>query len=190
MVQLLVNETAYLKAELEMCLRKVAKSQKLEEEVANIHRSHQELMQSSERREKLERAARQRLQENNRLLRQQYELLLAQVERGPEASAAAELAKRESALADQRAAGGPRTPRIAVQIKEKIIAGAHLLHSAVLNSENKSRKRKNVAVALRGAAPLRLSARAKFTPRRRYRQNHVKTVLRWCDLRKSAVVYN
>ncbi|XP_065347565.1 angiomotin-like protein 2 isoform X2 [Cloeon dipterum] len=106
MVQLLVNETAYLKAELEMCLRKVAKSQKLEEEVANIHRSHQELMQSSERREKLERAARQRLQEDNRLLRQQYELLLAQVERGPEASAAAEvavlkceLAKRESALA-------------------------------------------------------------------------------------------
>ncbi|CAB3384591.1 Hypothetical predicted protein [Cloeon dipterum] len=106
MVQLLVSETAYLKAELEMCLRKVAKSQKLEEEVANIHRSHQELMQSSERREKLERAARQRLQEDNRLLRQQYELLLAQVERGPEASAAAEvavlkceLAKRESALA-------------------------------------------------------------------------------------------
>jgi len=52
----------------------------LEVEVTNIHRSHQELMQSSDRREKLERAARQRLQEDNRMLRQQYELLLAQIE--------------------------------------------------------------------------------------------------------------
>jgi angiomotin like len=48
--------------------------------VTNIHRSHQELMQSSERREKLERAARQRLQDDNRMLRQQYELLLSQIE--------------------------------------------------------------------------------------------------------------
>lgn len=37
-------------------------------------------MQSSERREKLERAARQRLQDDNRMLRQQYELLLSQIE--------------------------------------------------------------------------------------------------------------
>jgi angiomotin like len=37
-------------------------------------------MQSSERREKLERVARQRLQEENRMLRQQYELLLSQVD--------------------------------------------------------------------------------------------------------------
>ncbi|XP_059471992.1 angiomotin-like isoform X2 [Neocloeon triangulifer] len=80
MIQLLVKENSSLKTELEMCYKKVAKSQKLEEEVTNIHRSHQELMQSSERREKLERAARQRLQEDNRMLRQQYELLLAQME--------------------------------------------------------------------------------------------------------------
>jgi chromosome segregation ATPase len=37
-------------------------------------------MQSSDRREKLERAARQRLQEDNRVLRHQYELLLNQLE--------------------------------------------------------------------------------------------------------------
>ncbi|KAF4528223.1 hypothetical protein B566_EDAN014596 [Ephemera danica] len=55
----------------------------MELEVANIHQSHQELMQSSDRREKLERAARQRLQEENRLLRHQYELLLSQLESCP-----------------------------------------------------------------------------------------------------------
>lgn len=53
----------------------------LEEEVANIYRVHEELVQSCERREKLERAARtrlqselQRYQELNKALKEEVEL--------------------------------------------------------------------------------------------------------------------
>lgn len=86
-VESLVKENALLKQQLENCFLKVAKTQKvlclrlrwsvfgyvskrtfscfgsqLEEEVTNIYRVHEELKQTCERREKLERAARMRLQ--------------------------------------------------------------------------------------------------------------------------------
>ena len=58
----------------------------LEQEIGKVHHAHEELVQSSERRERLERAARarlqsdvRRLQELNRALREQVELLSAQL---------------------------------------------------------------------------------------------------------------
>nr|CAD7400256.1 unnamed protein product [Timema cristinae] len=86
MVEILIQENSSLKQELETCYQKVAKSQKLEQEISKIHRAHEELVQSSERRERLERTARMRLQEDcrrlqevNRALREQVELLSTQV---------------------------------------------------------------------------------------------------------------
>lgn len=61
-------------------------SQQLEEEVANIYRVHDELKQTCERREKLERAARmrlqsdlQRVQELNRVMKDQVDILQTQL---------------------------------------------------------------------------------------------------------------
>lgn len=58
----------------------------LEEEVANIYRVHEELVQSCERREKLERAARtrlqtdlQRVQELNKALKDQADIFQSQL---------------------------------------------------------------------------------------------------------------
>jgi hypothetical protein len=58
----------------------------LEQEVGKVHRAHEELVQASERREQLERSARARLQgelrrvqELNRALREQLELLSTQL---------------------------------------------------------------------------------------------------------------
>ncbi|KAJ9584719.1 hypothetical protein L9F63_020924 [Diploptera punctata] len=86
MVEILMQENSCLKSELETCYQKVAKSQKLEQEIGKVHRAHEELVQSSERRERLERAARsrlqcdvRRLQEVNRALREQTELLSTQI---------------------------------------------------------------------------------------------------------------
>ncbi|XP_049803934.1 angiomotin-like protein 2 [Schistocerca nitens] len=96
MVEILIQENSSLKLELETCYQKVAKSQKLEQEIAKVHRAHEELVQGSERRERLERAARtklqtevRRLQEANRALREQAELLSAQLLTGPRVSVAA-----------------------------------------------------------------------------------------------------
>lgn len=82
MVQILIQENSALKLELERCYKKVAKSQQLELEITKVHRAHEELVATCERREKLERAARSRLQsdcrrlgELNRALRDQIELL-------------------------------------------------------------------------------------------------------------------
>ncbi|KOC65203.1 Angiomotin [Habropoda laboriosa] len=84
MIQIIIQENSALKLELERCYSKVAKSQKLEQEIAKVHRAHEELAASSERREKLERAARLRLQndcrrltELNRALRHELDLLPA-----------------------------------------------------------------------------------------------------------------
>ncbi|XP_065156727.1 angiomotin-like protein 1 isoform X2 [Atheta coriaria] len=81
-LEFLIKENHELKMELEKCYMRVSKSQKLEEEVLKIHRSHEELVQSCDRRERLERAARarlqsdcQRLQELNRTLKDQIGLL-------------------------------------------------------------------------------------------------------------------
>ncbi|XP_029176914.1 uncharacterized protein LOC114945006 [Nylanderia fulva] len=82
MIQLIIQENNALKLELDRCYSKVSKSQKLEQEVTKVHRAHEELAASCERREKLERAARLRLQndcrrlsELNRALRDQIDLL-------------------------------------------------------------------------------------------------------------------
>ncbi|CAH0552560.1 unnamed protein product [Brassicogethes aeneus] len=86
MVQILIQENSALKNELEKCYQNVEKTQKLEHEIQKVHRAQEELVQSCERREKLERAARSRLQtdnrryaELNRALREQVDLLSAQV---------------------------------------------------------------------------------------------------------------
>lgn len=77
-VDCLMMENKSLKIELESCHQKVAKSYRLEQEVSKVYRSHQELVESSERRERLERTARlklqaevRRLQDANRSLRDQ-----------------------------------------------------------------------------------------------------------------------
>lgn len=79
-------ENNKLRVQLNDCLMKVAKSQKLEQEVSNIYRVHEELVQSCERRERLEKTARtrlqtdcRRLQELNRALREQVETLQQQL---------------------------------------------------------------------------------------------------------------
>lgn len=86
MVEILIQENSSLKIELETCYQKVAKSHKLEQEVGKIHRAHEDLVQSSERRERLERTARarlqtdcRRLQEINRSLREQIDMLSTQL---------------------------------------------------------------------------------------------------------------
>lgn len=82
----LVKENQLLKQQLRQCFLKVAKTQKLEEEVVNIYRVHEELKQTCERREKLERAARmrlqydlQRVQELNCVMKDQVEVLQSQL---------------------------------------------------------------------------------------------------------------
>lgn len=90
MVQIVIQENSALKLELERCYNKVAKSQKLEQEIAKVHRAHEDLAASCERREKLERAARLRLQsdcrrlsELNRALRDQIDLLSSRTDTPP-----------------------------------------------------------------------------------------------------------
>ncbi|XP_044731110.1 angiomotin-like protein 1 isoform X2 [Chrysoperla carnea] len=86
MVEILIQENSSLKLEIDNCYQKVAKAQKLEQEISNVHRSHEELVASCERRERLERAARarlqgecRRLQEVNRSLREQTDMMQAQL---------------------------------------------------------------------------------------------------------------
>ncbi|XP_012225084.1 serine-rich adhesin for platelets-like [Linepithema humile] len=86
----IIHENSALKLELERCYNKVAKSQKLEQEIAKVHRAHEELAASCERREKLERAARiklqnecRRLNELNRALRDQADILSARTDSPP-----------------------------------------------------------------------------------------------------------
>ncbi|XP_015127500.1 angiomotin-like protein 1 isoform X2 [Diachasma alloeum] len=90
MVQIVIQENSALKLELERCYNKVSKSQKLEQEISKVHRAHEELAASCERREKLERAARLRLQndvrrltELNRALRDQIDLLSSRSDNTP-----------------------------------------------------------------------------------------------------------
>uniref|UniRef100_A0A182INA1 Angiomotin_C domain-containing protein n=1 Tax=Anopheles atroparvus TaxID=41427 RepID=A0A182INA1_ANOAO len=85
-VEAIVKENHLLKQQLNSCYLKVAKSQKLEQEIANIYRVHEELVQSCDRRERLERAARtrlqqdcRRLQELNRAYRDQVEVYQSQL---------------------------------------------------------------------------------------------------------------
>lgn len=105
MVDLLMQENNSLKLELEACYQKVAKSQKLEQEVGKVTRAHEELVASCERRERLERAARarlqgelRRLQEVNQSLRDQTNQLLTSRAPSPDHSRK-ELGKREALIA-------------------------------------------------------------------------------------------
>lgn len=89
-IEMVIRENSALKLELERCYNKVAKSQKLEQEITKVHRAHEELAATCERREKLERAARMRLQsdcrrltELNRALRDQIDLLSSRSESSP-----------------------------------------------------------------------------------------------------------
>ncbi|GBP54301.1 Angiomotin [Eumeta japonica] len=78
----LAAENQQLKRQLADACERVAKTSKLEEEVEKVRSAHEELVGSCERRERLERAARVRLQADvrrlhdlNRALKQQVELL-------------------------------------------------------------------------------------------------------------------
>lgn len=85
-MEAIVKENNLLKQQLHSCYMKVSKTQKLEEEVANIYRVHEELKQTCERREQLERAARIRLQsdlhrvqELNCVMKDQMDILQSQL---------------------------------------------------------------------------------------------------------------
>ncbi|XP_050293372.1 uncharacterized protein LOC126733925 isoform X2 [Anthonomus grandis grandis] len=112
MVEILIHENSALKHELENYYQRVEKTHKLEQEILKVYKAHEELVQSCERRERLERAARARLQTDcrryqdlNRALREQVDLLSTQVlsrspipdANGPD-SLRRELSKRESII--------------------------------------------------------------------------------------------
>ncbi|XP_072401142.1 uncharacterized protein [Diabrotica undecimpunctata] len=110
MVEILIKENSALKQELENLYQRVERTQRLEHEILKVHKGHEELVQSCERREILERAARARLQsdcvryqELNKALREQVELLSTQMlsrspvpDYGVPENLRRELAKRES----------------------------------------------------------------------------------------------
>ncbi|XP_008474035.1 uncharacterized protein LOC103511101 [Diaphorina citri] len=108
MIERLMQENSGLKMELEACYQRVSKSQKLEQEVGKVHRAHEDLVESCERRERLERAARvrlqgevRRLQEANRSLQSHAELLSNQVVslRGADSALdVPEIARREALI--------------------------------------------------------------------------------------------
>ncbi|XP_074599125.1 26S proteasome non-ATPase regulatory subunit 5 [Brevipalpus obovatus] len=62
MIDLLRAENLSLRNELENCSRKVSRLQKLEMELQKVHTAHEDLMKSSEKKEKLERAIRYKLE--------------------------------------------------------------------------------------------------------------------------------
>ncbi|XP_039275807.1 uncharacterized protein LOC111046287 [Nilaparvata lugens] len=107
MVDLLLQQNNSLKLELEACYQKVAKSQKLEQEVGKVTRAHEELVASCERRERLERAARarlqgelMRLQELNQNLLEQTQLMSRAPSRAPSPDHSRnEITKREALIA-------------------------------------------------------------------------------------------
>ncbi|XP_063701887.1 myb-like protein AA [Culicoides brevitarsis] len=85
-VEALMKENQILKQQLNIAQIKMAKTQKLQQEIANIHREYEDLVQSNERRERLETVQRTRYQnelrhaqEVNRALRDQVEALQNQL---------------------------------------------------------------------------------------------------------------
>ncbi|XP_054712267.1 LOW QUALITY PROTEIN: angiomotin-like [Uloborus diversus] len=80
MVELLSAENTALKTELDLYYKKVSKLQKFELEIQKVHKAHEDLVRSTEKRENLERAIRaklemeiRRLQDHNKELRDQLE---------------------------------------------------------------------------------------------------------------------
>ncbi|KAF6213811.1 hypothetical protein GE061_011533 [Apolygus lucorum] len=78
MVDHLMQENNSLKSELEQCYQRVAKAQKLEDEVGKVTRAHEELVATCERRERLESARIIRLQQEVRRLQEANQRLVAQ----------------------------------------------------------------------------------------------------------------
>ncbi|CAB3239112.1 unnamed protein product [Arctia plantaginis] len=105
----LAAENHQLKRQLQEACERVAKTSKLEEEVEKVRTAHEELVGSCERRERLERAARvrlqadcRRMQELNRALKQQVELMSQGVRTESDGTADAlrkELQSREMLIA-------------------------------------------------------------------------------------------
>ncbi|XP_054167372.1 angiomotin-like [Oppia nitens] len=90
MIEMLSAENAALKTELELYYKKVLKLQKFEIEIQKVHQSHEDLMRSSEKKEKLERVIRykleidvRRLQDQNRDLKIQFESALSHISKRP-----------------------------------------------------------------------------------------------------------
>ncbi|XP_035214194.1 angiomotin-like isoform X2 [Stegodyphus dumicola] len=80
MIELLSAENTALKTELDLYYKKVSKLQKFELEIQKVHKAHEDLVLSSEKREKLERTIRTRLEmevirlkEHNKELREHLE---------------------------------------------------------------------------------------------------------------------
>ncbi|BES92430.1 Angiomotin C terminal [Nesidiocoris tenuis] len=78
MVDHLMQENTSLKNELEQCYQRVAKAQKLEDEVGKVTRAHEELVATCDRRERLESARIMRLQQEVRRLQETNQRLVAQ----------------------------------------------------------------------------------------------------------------
>ncbi|KOB66123.1 putative angiomotin [Operophtera brumata] len=105
----LAAENHLLKRQLADACERIAKTSKLEEEVEKVRTAHEELVGSCERRERLERAARVRLQADsrrlhdlNRALKQQVELL-SQGVRTDDKELACAKERQEIEMAAQRA---------------------------------------------------------------------------------------
>ncbi|XP_075591520.1 uncharacterized protein LOC124491629 [Dermatophagoides farinae] len=74
-IDLLLIENAQLRNELDFCCKKMQKFQKLESEIQKIYQSYDELMQSSEKKEKFEREARYKLEIEVKKLQKQNKCL-------------------------------------------------------------------------------------------------------------------
>lgn len=110
-VALLSAENASLKSELDLYHKKVSKLQKFELEIQKVHQAHEDLVRSSEKQGKLERAIRmrlemeiRRLQEDNKQLREQIESMSSHLLKRPSSEVddtelRKELSKREVLIA-------------------------------------------------------------------------------------------
>nr|XP_027201761.1 putative uncharacterized protein DDB_G0277255 [Dermatophagoides pteronyssinus] len=74
-IDLLLLENTQLRNELDSCYKKIQKFQKVESEIQKIYRSYDELMQSSEKKEKFEREARYKLEIEVKKLQKQNKSL-------------------------------------------------------------------------------------------------------------------
>jgi hypothetical protein len=79
-LDILCQENATLRTELDAYHRKMAKFQKFEQELAKVRTAHEALVESSDRRESLEKTARQKLQMEVRRLQTLYRLTSDQLD--------------------------------------------------------------------------------------------------------------
>ncbi|CAL1272273.1 unnamed protein product [Larinioides sclopetarius] len=107
MIELLSAENTALKTELDLYYKKVSKLQKFELEIQKVHKAYEDLVQSSEKRERLEQSIRtrlemeiRRLQEHNKDLREHLESASSHFPKAPfsditDTELRKELSKRE-----------------------------------------------------------------------------------------------